>query len=62
MNKSYKRKIIFWSIFFGVVGLLVGDKGGGGYEKIIWAACGASLGAFIGLLFYKSQIKKEVKK
>ncbi|WP_028875845.1 hypothetical protein [Teredinibacter turnerae] len=52
-----KGKIIFWVVFLCIVGLLIGDKGGGGYEKLYWACGGAILGVAIGFLFSK-RIKK----
>ena len=51
MNKPKFRKIMFWSTVIGLAVLIVGDKGGGGYVKLIWAGCGMVFGAFVGALF-----------
>ena len=59
MSNVNKGKIIFWAVFLGIVGLLIGDKGGGGYEKLLWAGAGALLGILVGFLFSKCAKKTE---
>lgn len=57
MSNVKKGKTIFWAVFLGFIGLLIGDKGGGGYEKVYWACGGIMVGVAVGFLFSK-RIKK----